>query len=96
MLMSKVACPPPASNWLTTAEGALPIATRLTLLPVSAVKRDQSPFGSPTPMSASVTLRASARAGVAKPVGNSADPAGARAKQAAAQDEGRGRASRFK
>src|SRR5579864_7058151 len=41
---------------LRMAEGALPMATRLTPQPVALVKRDQSPSGSPTPISAKLTV----------------------------------------
>src|SRR4029077_12303595 len=44
------------------AEGALPIATRLTFQPLASVNKDQSPPGSPTPISAKLTVPPAARA----------------------------------
>src|SRR5581483_10108982 len=66
---------------LRIAEGALPIATRLTLSPwVALVKRDQSPPGSPTPISAKLIASAAAPAGHHRlPIANAAAATGAEA-----------------
>src|SRR5262245_29310955 len=63
LITSKVVWPPPAISWLTTADGALPIETRLTWSPVGCSNRDQFPPGSPTPTSAMASVRPAARAG---------------------------------